>query len=230
MKTWILELFGPSAVGKSTLLRHYLGMTDRVWLTRSELEAHGIGQPDAMHETFFVQKGRAVMAQADTPMLERAARIQRLSQILSTDVAARDLLPKGSFLDEGLAHHLGGYLQQAAAENAHSFASFMKHRAYVQLTGAPKTILPRVKKRLADNPWCGTYSSFPDEEAILTYLERSVVNHIKMAQFMSSLGCPIITLDIERDLSEQLKTLVEFVEGLNACPPGSAGSDKHAPI
>lgn len=219
MRHWIVELFGASAIGKTTLLREYLSASDEEWIERSHLNGSEFGVTDPLYERLFLSKGNWIIARTQVPIPSRVKSLESLSRAIKVDIAARGMRPKASILDEGIAHYLGNYLRQEEQKRPGSLSDFMKKRAFVHMTGTPEDILIRVRKRLETDPGNGVYGSFRDDESILKYLRRSIDDRIKVAELVASLGCPTVTLDIADTSDTNLDALNAFIGGLDQQDP-----------
>ncbi len=132
---WIVELVGPSGVGKTTLRDQIVPRLHQDWF----FERHAKGLlGDAVEDATVARYIKSLLwgrldglQSADLPLETIAAISQRVCEVVRLGLAAKSSgMPRGFIMDDSIAHF---FAEQILAQDRTATQHFMDHTAYIFL-------------------------------------------------------------------------------------------------
>lgn len=224
----LVELVGPSGVGKSTLVDLFLSRARGEWLCREEIAAFGddLGDRDAgdgVHATLFKQR-LATVAASDRGAWRSIRTCAYYGSIVENDLkVARGTLPRGVVLDEGLCQVFASELLTLPEAD---FRTAMRGRAIV-LLGArdPRRVVAQTRERTRRTGRIREVHAGTSDDELARIVQRHAALLERLAARAEAAGTPLLRLAAESPLADNAAALERFARAVPARP----GSRERSP-
>ncbi len=237
-KGHIIEMIGPSGVGKSTVYNSLFGEYKKDWYTRSQLRpvAEVNNEFIRLEDRFLNEIYSTLLKDKVNNLFSRNYSLQKKYQLLkfmndevAVDIIANSqLLNKGLFSDEGLTHNFGEELialeyklknkENACISNAciskEGMESFFRFRSIISITASTEYIKGNLKKRSLKLEKEGRSNNQNDfykiigEEHLDEHIQRISQENKKLIQVAEKYGAEVLTIDVEKEKKKEIKKSV----------------------
>ncbi|MCG6656350.1 hypothetical protein HOP52_00970 [Halomonas campisalis] len=223
----LVELIGPSGVGKTHLYRTLFPKIKRDWHSRSGARAYSKRQGsftqcnvdnNPIVEVLLKWKSGNIWCR-DIPLWRKVRLYDFFVQEMAADVIAKEklLASCGMFSDEGVTHNFTRELLQwyemRHEDNVDALSSFL-HRRLIILVDAPEDyIMSNLKRRNsekssgAQNDWL----SYMSEREAFEMISRSKQIKKRWIAVVTSLGVPTLTLEASDGLVANEQRVFDFL-------------------
>lgn len=219
----IIEMIGPSCVGKSTLQKEALGQMACDWQPRAPVRPVKPAAPTAIDDPGL----EAILAQrleyatrSGTTVAERLADLRVDCATLESDYAVRAAVASGEvgfFLDEGLCKRFFGQLRhlddallrQCLARRAMVFVAVRE----------PEIALLRIGKRAQGGQMLRGYADCASIGDVRDKLNRRIAAERTLEARCRAIGTPVLRLDADDPLEENVAALCRFEQQLLTAQP-----------
>jgi hypothetical protein len=226
----ILELTGPSCLGKSTLHREALRHLACDWDMRPPKGARAgatYSDPDTQAMTAMLLRRIASLGarleadpQAGLGIADELAALERFCAMLRVDGAMREEAQtgrRGFFVDEALFQFTAA--SREALDDA-TFARLLNCRAMVFLTlKTPEAALPRIARRAQSGSASRAYASCGSVDEILSTIEARQRRDEALQARCEEVGAPTLRLYADDPLEDNVKALCRFEQHLMTLRP-----------
>lgn len=211
---WVVEFFGPSGVGKSTLVRSLQSHLATTWFLpqhAAKLMPDSVAeeQLELLHREIFIRQLQR-LSQSEGGVVNMAIRARHQAGILLTDLVLRQGgFPRGFLLDEGVFQCFAGTV--ASLEET-DFATLLRNRAFVLLcprdpTTVVQRYMDRTNSRKAEGRFPGVCRT---REAELDRVNTSIRQHVANCDRAERLGAPVLRLVAEDDVIVNQQKFKDF--------------------
>jgi hypothetical protein len=234
----LVELIGPTGVGKTHLYAHLLPEIGDQWLSRRQVRplmkdcdpfAELDGALATLVEDLLAWKHQNIWA-LDIPLWRKVALLQYVTREMALDIYARaSVIPlAGMFADTGLTHNFAAELlrwheQCADPSGTEALRAFLRGRSIILLDADADTILKNLKRR-------NVAGQEKRNNALLAYwteaqvLEKSRHDRDTARAWLAlaaSLGVPTLVVDLGQGLDAGKEKVLRFLGDIQ-CAGGSS--------
>lgn len=223
----IIELTGPSGVGKTTLFRAiqpaieargYLGFDRAVTEALRRAPAPRIRVP--MASQFLLDRRLTRAAEQRTPPMDRYVELQYSYRKLLNSVLLQDHLAEATVIDDDpISHLFMPELLALATTDPEGLSKALPRRAFVLLKRRPGSILENRMKRLAAQEHRPGFLVPRNREAALRDIEGELETYVRLAEHLSITGAPLLSLDLDEIGPQTARNDLEaFIDTLDRLP------------
>jgi energy-coupling factor transporter ATP-binding protein EcfA2 len=216
----IIELIGPSAIGKSTFLEHlhetsasedeFLVLPRKFRVQCRSLSKNRWNDSDRRWLDLWTCRQEI----KGLPRIHPCDDSGEASKILRDERRIRTLQVSRSFvIDHSLAQFFSNELRSYAVDNEELFDDLMHRRAIVVCCADPTIILQRLHQRAARGVKRVAHLDQSDE-ALLELSRMNLRRWLDYGEFLASRGVPVLVLDLESQLDVSKGKLRDFVRSL----------------
>jgi energy-coupling factor transporter ATP-binding protein EcfA2 len=209
----ILELMGPSGIGKSTLLSSVSGTLGKSWfLPRHalELELSSLEHDPALmnvHRTLLVRKAANSGKDGSDFWLVAGAHTYS-AHVARTDILMHAGFPRGFALDEGLFQVFSKHIPGLDADQWELLAA---GRLLVHLSARdPDTIADRAMRRYEERVRRGLFQHPKDFDTLRKRAVTSIAKYAQLADLARQHGIEVIDLYAEDPVPANGRALLDF--------------------
>lgn len=224
----LIELSGPTGVGKTTLFRRlepsirtrgYLSLDEAVTRVLRRSADPSLRFPAAAQ--FLLDRRLARAAASSARPVDKYPELDFAYRRLLNSFMLNHHLPDSTIVDDDPVSHL--FMQellQLADAAPQGLRSALPKRAFVFLKRAPDTILANRLARLRTGVSRWGFSGTEDREPVLEDIERALAAFGKLADTLDSAGYPVLVLDLDAcgpdTLLRDLDRFFDLLEGPEA--------------
>lgn len=227
----VVELMGPSGVGKTETLRRTEAALQERWFLQEDishfLDEAWMAPPErqAFYERLVHRRLSEAFAQS-RHLAERSRRAAYLLSVLNADLAmvSREY-PKGFFIHDGLCHNFGSVLLEMLREGDAEAEELVRSRNYVFiLAEEAKTVVRNILKRREAMPGFRT-NNFPtlSPSDLETMSRRTDRVARELAHRFTDLSAKVLVLSAEDGWERNGERILRFEQQMLA---GGGGADR----
>jgi hypothetical protein len=236
----VVELVGPSGVGKTTLFRHVAPALAKRWYFQKDIAPFMYGgfrldPEDACAYESLVSAAVAEVAERDVEVSARAASLAFRMRILREDMCVMaGTRPRGFFIDDGLCHNATRHVLARLEAGDRGMERLVRRRAFVFLfADRVETVVANIKaRRLSSPPLYGNNFRGRSDTELAAMTVASDRDKRALLARLTGLGCRCLVLRAEDGLAANAARVLGFerqlVEGAAAepalAPPAAARS------
>lgn len=223
----LVELTGPSGVGKTHLYDSIHSRLKSEWQSRQTATSHAqrtgfsfeiSKQSSNIAEVLLKKKYENILLH-DIPLWRKVRLYDFCAKEMATDIVARErILPScGVFSDDGITHNFSREIIQIYEENSgfssEAIVGFFRGRSVIFLDADESLILKNLEKRntissvKALNNWLAHMS----RQDVVAMIRRTKENRKKLSNIISSFDVPILQLDAKNDIEFNQKQILGFI-------------------
>ena len=222
----IVELIGPSGIGKSTLLKALSQSTqsppwlDLVAAGREELaKPRTSATPWAPADLFLLDRKLTNTLAEQFNVLHRYQHLHNRYNRLHYDVLLRENPRNGVFVDDDHVCHLFTTELVALGQvEPDLFRTFMAGRAFIFLKLPASQILRNIRARERSGIGRAGVTGVSDA-AILARTQQRLEDSVMLSALVGELGLPQILVDLEEPQADNLQKMIGFLKTLTPRPP-----------
>jgi hypothetical protein len=234
----LVELIGPSGVGKSHFHDQLLPEIAQQWLTRRQIRHLMKGSKPFIElesadsdliNSLLVEKRRNIWA-LDLPVWRKVEMFDFVVRELALDIYARArIVPTaGLFSDEGITHNFTMELIRwhEECDGSDPFCKkalhrFLQGRSVIMLDADDDTILENLKRRHAE------LQGKQQNDSLALWTEQTVLERIRLARQMArrwlelapSLGVPVLMVDLDQGPEAGKQKILQFLDDIQHARP-----------
>ncbi|MBD3896243.1 hypothetical protein IEI94_10315 [Halomonas sp. ML-15] len=225
----IVELVGPSGVGKSYFYNHLQPELEGNWFFRKEVKKIStyqgssfslLNDEDAALVENLLNKKYENIRSVKGVLQRKVALYDFFLKEMAADVYFRHTkLARGLFSEDGVTHNFSQellwYHEELTKEGAKGkynvLQRFFDNRAVIFFDAPTSYIIKNLKIRSSQNPGAGNdWFYYAGEKEVTEFIERSKANKAKMHSVLQKYGVDVLTLDATESLETNKQKVLEF--------------------
>lgn len=225
----VVELIGPSGVGKTYFYNYLRPVLEEGWFFRNEVKkiSNYKGSSFSLlqeHDALFIE---ALLKKKHENVFSGKGALQRKVSLydffireISADVYSRHTkLARGLFSDEGVTHNFSReilwyheQLNEGVEKNQHdALQRFFDNRSVILYDAPTAQIIKNLKKRSSQKPGAANdWFHYAGEQEVTEFIERSKASKRKILSALQQYGVAVLALDATKDIDGNKEKVLEF--------------------
>ena len=225
----VIELIGPSGVGKTYFYNYLRFELEGNWFFRNEVKRVSnykgssfslLQEQDALFIECLLKKKHENVFSGKGALQRKVSLYDFFIKEISADVYFRHTtLARGLFSDEGVTHNFSReilwyheQLNEGVEKKQHDVLQRFFDNRSVILYEAPTTqIIKNLKTRSSQKPGAANdWFHYAGEKEVTEFIERSKASKRKVLAVLQQYGVDVLTLDATKDLDSNKEKVLEF--------------------